>query len=596
MYAAKYAILLSRRGIEIWRSISMKKKAAPVLAIVLLIVIVAGIGFLTRVIKKYTPSSEVMSSQEYFGLDHEGEAAIVAGSEILPYKGKILNEVAYVDYQAVKEVLNDYFYWDSENNTMLYTMPTDVVQIPAGSNSYTADGKTQSLNYNIVLIDGTETYIALDFVKQYTDISYETFHDPDRIVINNEWGDMTVASIRKAGKVRNLGGIKSPILREVEKNEVVRILEPMEDWTKILTQDGYIGYIKNDRLVKERTETRISDFVAPEYTNIQKDYKINLVWHQTTSMDANYNIIYDIANVKKVNTISPTWFSIASNDGTLDSLALADYVDTAHSNHMEVWPLVDNFSENIDFTAVMNSTSARNKIENQLIAAAIEYSFDGINVDFENISEDAADGYIQFMRELSVMCRKNGIVLSVDVPVPMDFTAHYNRKALGEVCDYLMIMGYDEHYAGSKEEGSVASLSWVKQGVADTLAEVPADQVILGMPFYTRVWALTPQSSSDNQDESADTDYEVSSQIYGMRAADTLLASNNATKTWLEDCGQNYSEFKNGDVIYKVWLEDSSSAEQRLKLIDENKLAGASFWKLGFETNSIWDTIIKYIN
>ena len=241
----------------------MKKKAAPVLAIVLLIVIVAGIGFLTRVIKKYTPSSEVMSSQEYFGLDHEGEAAIVAGSEILPYKGKILNEVAYVDYQAVKEVLNDYFYWDSENNTMLYTMPTDVVQIPAGSNSYTADGKTQSLNYNIVLIDGTETYIALDFVKQYTDISYETFHDPDRIVINNEWGDMTVASIRKAGKVRNLGGIKSPILREVEKNEVVRILEPMEDWTKILTQDGYIGYIKNDRLVKERTETRISDFVAP---------------------------------------------------------------------------------------------------------------------------------------------------------------------------------------------------------------------------------------------------------------------------------------------------------------------------------------------
>ena len=411
----------------------MKKKAAPVLAIVLLIVIVAGIGFLTRVIKKYTPSSEVMSSQEYFGLDHEGEAAIVAGSEILPYKGKILNEVAYVDYQAVKEVLNDYFYWDSENNTMLYTMPTDVVQIPAGSNSYTADGKTQSLNYNIVLIDGTETYIALDFVKQYTDISYETFHDPDRIVINNEWGDMTVASIRKAGKVRNLGGIKSPILREVEKNEVVRILEPMEDWTKILTQDGYIGYIKNDRLVKERTETRISDFVAPEYTNIQKDYKINLVWHQTTSMDANYNIIYDIANVKKVNTISPTWFSIASNDGTLDSLALADYVDTAHSNHMEVWPLVDNFSENIDFTAVMNSTSARNKIENQLIAAAIEYSFDGINVDFENISEDAADGYIQFMRELSVMCRKNGIVLSVDVPVPMDFTAHYNRKALGEV-------------------------------------------------------------------------------------------------------------------------------------------------------------------
>lgn len=566
----------------------MKKKAAPVLAIVLLIVIVAGIGFLTRVIKKYTPSSEVMSSQEYFGLDHEGEAAIVAGSEILPYKGKILNEVAYVDYQAVKEVLNDYFYWDSENNTMLYTMPTDVVQIPAGSNSYTADGKTQSLNYNIVLIDGTETYIALDFVKQYTDISYETFHDPDRIVINNEWGDMTVASIRKAGKVRNLGGIKSPILREVEKNEVVRILEPMEDWTKILTQDGYIGYIKNDRLVKERTETRISDFVAPEYTNIQKDYKINLVWHQTTSMDANYNIIYDIANVKKVNTISPTWFSIASNDGTLDSLALADYVDTAHSNHMEVWPLVDNFSENIDFTAVMNSRSARNKIENQLIAAAIEYSFDGINVDFENISEDAADGYIQFMRELSVMCRKNGIVLSVDVPVPMDFTAHYNRKALGEVCDYLMIMGYDEHYAGSEEAGTVASLSFEEEGIQNTLQEVAAEKVVSGIPFYTRLWCTTT-----NEDGTT----TVTSEAMGMNQAQQTLENNQVEASWDETTGQNYAQF-NGESgeLYQIWLEDTESLTKKLELIKNYDLGGVAEWKLGLEDDSVWDLIAKYIS
>ena len=566
----------------------MKKKAAPVLAIVLLIVIVAGIGFLTRVIKKYTPSSEVMSSQEYFGLDHEGEAAIVAGSEILPYKGKILNEVAYVDYQAVKEVLNDYFYWDSENNTMLYTMPTDVVQIPAGSNSYTADGKTQSLNYNIVLIDGTETYIALDFVKQYTDISYETFHDPDRIVINNEWGDMTVASIRKAGKVRNLGGIKSPILREVEKNEVVRILEPMEDWTKILTQDGYIGYIKNDRLVKERTETRISDFVAPEYTNIQKDYKINLVWHQTTSMDANYNIIYDIANVKKVNTISPTWFSIASNDGTLDSLALADYVDTAHSNHMEVWPLVDNFSENIDFTAVMNSTSARNKIENQLIAAAIEYSFDGINVDFENISEDAADGYIQFIRELSVMCRKNGIVLSVDVPVPMDFTAHYNRKALGEVCDYLMIMGYDEHYAGSEEAGTVASLSFEEEGIQNTLQEVAAEKVVSGIPFYTRLWCTTT-----NEDGTT----TVTSEAMGMNQAQQTLENNQVEASWDETTGQNYAQF-NGESgeLYQIWLEDTESLTRKLELIKNYDLGGVAEWKLGLEDDSVWDLIAKYIS
>ena len=566
----------------------MKKKAAPILAVVLLIVVVAGIGFLTRLIQKYTPSSEVMDSQEYFGLNSEDEAAIVVDSEILPYKGKIIDEVAYVDYQAVKDELNDYFYWDSENNTMLYTMPTDIVQIPAGSSSYTADGKAQSLTYNIVLIDGSQTYISLDFVKQYTDISFEIFHEPDRIVINKVRGDVTVASIRKKGKVRTLGGIKSPILREVEKNEVVRILEPMEDWTKILTQDGYIGYIKNDRLVKERTETITSDFTAPEYTNIEKNYKINMVWHQTTSMDANYNIIYDIANVKKVNTISPTWFSIAANDGTLDSLALSDYVETAHNNNMEVWPLIDNFSENIDFAKVMNSTSSRNKIQNQLIAAAIEYSFDGINVDFENISEDAADGYVQFVRELSVMCRKNGIVLSVDVPVPMDFTAHYNRKALGEVCDYVIIMGYDEHYAGSEAAGSVASLSFEEEGIKNTLTDVAASKIISGIPFYTRLWCTTT-----NEDGTT----SVTSEAMGMSTAQQTLENNQAESTWDETTGQNYAEFTGSDgALYQMWLEDSKSLTKKLELIKNYNLAGVAEWKLGLEDDSVWDLIAKYIS
>jgi spore germination protein YaaH len=148
-------------------------------------------------------------------------------------------------------------------------------------------------------------------------------------------------------------------------------------------------------------------------------------------------------------------------------------------------------------------------------------------------------------------------------------------------------MGYDEHYSGS-EVGSVASLSWVRQGVLDTLQEVPADQIILGMPFYTRVWALTASEGSDTYDN-------VTSQAYGMRAASDLLASCGATETWLDDCGQNYAEFISGDTLYQVWLEDASSAEARLKVMDENHLAGAAFWKLGLETSDIWDTILKYM-
>lgn len=566
----------------------MVKKKVPVVPIAVLIVIVVVIGFVTNLVKKYTPTSEVMDSMEYFGLSSEDEAALILHDSVSAYKGIIAGETCYVDYEAVKNELNNRFYWDSEANLMLYTTPDDIIEIPAGGKEYTATGKTESAAYEIVRVDGAKTYLALDFVQKYTNLEYEMFKEPNRIVITSDWGEKTVASIRKKGKVRYQGGIKSPILREVEKNETVTVLEPMEDWTGVITQDGYFGYIRNDRLKDQKTEKYERAFDEPEYTSVTKDYKINLVWHQISNMDSNYSIIYDIANVKGVNTISPTWFTIASNDGTLDSFALADYVETAHKNDMEVWPLVDNFSESIDTTTVLKSTASREKMENQLIAAAIQYGFDGINVDFENIPEEAADGYLQFMRELSVKCRKNGLVLSVDVPVPMPFTEHYNREELGTVCDYVIMMGYDEHYYGSEEAGSVASLSFENQGILSMREDVPAEKIISGIPFYTRLW---------NTQEQADGTTLVTSEAMGMSDAAQILENNNVEASWDETTSQNYAEFEGDDgSLYQIWLEDDKSIEEKMTLVKDYGLAGVAAWKLGFENSSVWDVILKYVS
>lgn len=564
----------------------MKKKAAPFLAVAVLVLTVAAIGGITGIVKKYTPTSEVMKAEQYFGLNGEKEAALIIQDKVSEYKGMIVDDIPYVDYDAVKKVLNKRFFWDSESNLMLFATPMDVIEIPAGGTEYSAAGKKNSESYEIVRVDGEKTYIALEFVKKYTDLKYEMFHEPDRIVITNEWGEKTVANIRKKAKMRYQGGIKSPILREVEKNEVVTILEPMEDWTGILTQDGYIGYIKNDRLVEERTETVNSEFVQPDYTNVRKDYKINMVWHQISNMDSNYSIIYDIANIKGVNTISPTWYSIISNEGEVSSLAEAAYVQTAHNNDMEVWALIDNFNESVDTTKVLNSTSAREKIINKVIAEAIEFEFDGINVDFESVPEEAADGYLQFIRELSVKCRKNGLVLSVDVPVPMPFSMHYDRTELGTVCDYVIVMGYDEHYYGS-DAGSVASLGFENQGILDTRKEVPAEKIISGIPFYTRLW---------NTETLADGTTSVTSEALGMSEAKQRLENNNVEYAWNEETSQNYAEFEGADgSLYQIWLEDEKSIEEKMKLVKDYGLGGVASWKLGFENDSIWDVILKYV-
>jgi spore germination protein YaaH len=247
----------------------------------------------------------------------------------------------------------------------------------------------------------------------------------------------------------------------------------------------------------------------------------------------------------------------------------------------------------VDTTYVLSHTSVRQNLVNQIISAAIQYNLDGINLDFEALDgTGVGDSYIQFVRELSLKCANNGIVLSVDNYVPSAYTAFYDRAEQALFADYVVIMGYDEHFAGDDEAGSVASLSWVTDAVQNTLVEVPSDQIILGMPFYTRVWCKTPNN------DASDTEiiYSLTSQAYGMSSASKLVESNNAEKVWLDDCGQFYAEYESDGSTYMIWLEDSSSAEERLRLLDTYSLAGASFWKLGFETSDIWDTVIKYIN
>lgn len=556
----------------------MRKKILPVAAALILIVIVAIIGVISKIVEKYTPTDETITGEEYFGITQADEVGVILQDELAEYKGLNENGVMYLNIQVVKDSLNSRFYWDEKEQVMVYTTPTDIIKIPADQQAYTVSGKEETADYVIVRTDDGGPYIAADFVQKYTNMEYTVFENPTRMLITYKWGEITYADIRKQDFIRLEAGIKSVIIATASRGDKVAVLEQQDEWSKVRTEDGFIGYIPNKKLGATYQEISSREFEEPNYTSLKQESKVNLVWHQITNMDSNYNLVYDIADMTGVNTISPTWFSISSNSGDISSLAYDGYVTEAHEKGLKVWGLVDNFSTEIDTATVLNSTSARENLTNQLIAAAIQYKLDGINVDFESLTEDAAEGYVQFMRELSVKCRNNSLVLSVDVPVPMPYTQFYNRQELGIVADYVIIMGYDEHYVGS-EEGSVASLSFEETGIQDTLEEVSADKIISGIPFYTRLWKI-------------DSEGEVSSEAIGMDTADEYMTGNNVTTNWSEETSQDYGEYQDSEGnTYKIWLENEASIAEKVKLVKEYNLAGVAAWKLGFERASIWEVI-----
>ena len=560
----------------------MKRRMGPAGLAMVLIVIVAVLGVAWKFIDRYIPSKEMVDAAEYFGVYAEGDAGIVFGAEAEKGKAFEKDGQIYIAQEFVNEQLNDHFYRDAAGNQMIFTTAEDIMYIPDNSMEYTTLSGSGAVPYAITVTQEEQCYIALDFVKQYSDIECSRAEEPLRIVIQKGTETRTLGNITKEEAVRIDMGIKSSVLTTAGSGDTVTVLEQGEEWTKVRTSDGYVGFVRNKRLDNIHTEDVASGFTEPEYTSIHREDGVNLVWHQTDSQESNAAFETDMENVTGVNVVSPTWFSISTNAGDITSLANADYVAAAHGRGMEVWGLLDNFSADISTLQVLSDTTSRGQLIQQLLAEARTYQLDGINVDIEALQEEASDCYIQFMRELSVYCRKEGLVLSVDVPPPYDFNAHYNRAALGEVVDYVIIMGYDEHYVGS-EPGSVASLSFERNGITGTLETVPKEKIISGIPFYTRLWKTSPSG-------------DVSSEAIGMNTADERLAQYQVTANWSQEHSQDYAEFTDAEGNFcQIWLENEASIEEKMKLVQEYDLAGVAAWKLGLERASIWEIISKYM-
>ena len=573
----------------------MKKNALPVLIIVGLIVLILIFLGISALIEKYTPTDERKNLFEYYNITDESQVAITLDNEVLDSYGTLVNGEVYLDFDFVYEYLNSRFYWDANENILLYTTSTDIISAAAESNSYMTGKSSADFGKTVVKATAESALIHLDFVSAYTNMSYEYYESPARIVITSRWGDVTVADVKNNTYVRVEGSIKSPILADVEKGTSLTILEEGNNWVKVSTSDGITGYVESKNLSKTSVKTLVSDKQEETFHHIKKDKPINLLWHQVTNTSANSKISSVLSDSKGVNVVSPTWFKIKDNEGNVSSIASSDYVDYCHNHDVEVWGLVSNFEvDAVDTTYVLTHTSARQNLVNQLIAKALQYNLDGINVDFESMNgPEVGDAYIQFLRELSIKCENNDIILSTDVAVPAAYNDFYSYGEQGVFVDYIIIMGYDEHYGQASGEGSVASLNWTEEAVSNMLAEgVPADQIVLGIPFYTKLWSLTPRS----EENSSEVTYVIGFENLGMNSAKKWMNSNVEEPVWLEDCGQYYGEINKDGVIYKMWLEDTTSLEKRLQMLKSYNLAGAAFWKSGLEAAEAWDVIIKYIN
>ena len=568
----------------------MKNKKRITIGVVVVLLALAAI-LAVIMLKKFAPNKTHMSLTKYFQVTDQGMMPVVLEDDICGLKAIEKDGHIYVDREFVTEKLNHRFYWDANENMLLYTTSTQLISAALNSKDCYINNKSRdSKDYTIAVAQDNVVYVALDYVQQYTAMDYKQYKKPNRIVIHTVYNkDISYADAKDDVQIRNKQSIKSPILQDVKSGQKLRVLAGENKDTgfmKVMSESGVIGYVQAKKMKETYKKQSETTFREESYSHILMDKQVNLVWHQVTNQSANGRLSGLLSATKGVNVVAPTWFETSDNDGNVTSLASDSYVQTAHQAGVQVWALCSDFGPKMKIGKVLGTTSKRQKLVKNLIAEAIRYDLDGINIDFENVKKDSGEDFIQFVRELGIMCRNNGVVLSIDnYPPAGGISAYYNRKEQAEVADYVITMSYYEHYAGSKEAGPVSSISYVTNSIQEVGEEVPAEQMVIALPFYSRHWKEKTKGGKA----------KLSSEACSMKGAQTVLKDSGKKATWDDATGMNYVEYTESGTVHKIWIEDAKSLELKMKAVSDANLGGVAFWKLGLEDASVWNMIEKYV-
>ena len=567
----------------------MIKKLNPIM-IIIPVVVIAIISAVILVLGKkldFSGSNNTeVSLTDYYKLP-EGEARLVVDLIKSDENAVIKGGKTYLPYSVAEKMMPRIFY-DALDDVAVYTTATEKYVYTAGEKEYQVNGKDETEEVPSFIEDGGNLYVALDFIEKWHEMKADVYENPGRVVIFDENNaDYDYAGLKSDTALREAGDKKEPILKELKEGEKVYLLEGTgNDYTRVFTGDGVTGYIKTSDLDTDNIEHKKYSFDREKedagYTSITRDEPIVLGWHQVTSTAANSSWGTALAKAEGLNVISPTWFGVADSEGEVTSLASKDYVTKLKAINVDVWPLISDFNKDVDYNRLFMSTTTRGNLIKNIIYFIEEYNLDGINIDFEHIKSSYAAGYIEFLRELSIEMRSRKKVLSVDNYIPLEFNAFYNIKEQGIVSDYLCVMAYDEHYSGSPKAGSVSSLSWVKNSIENTAKSAPTKKLIVGLPFYTRLWREAHTG-------------KLTSRALSMDGGLNLVNSNKAKKEWDKEKGQYYAEWKDGKDRMRIWLEEEKSLEAKLKLVEKDKVAGIAFWKLGLERKEAWDSVTDWL-
>ena len=455
------------------------------------IIVVAILVWLAFLILKYAPN--------YVNTEISDKTNLVINNSNVTGDLKkdviIENGVIYVSMEDIENFFDPYIYYDEKYNQIITTSENQVTSMVIGENTMVNNGTSVQTSGTVIERDDTY-YIPFSSFKDTYNVDISYIESTNTITVDSKDRRYVLADSAKNSNVKAYPTTFSRTVDTIEEKETVTIVQNAEGknnvvdgWVEVRTDTGKLGYVKENTLG--------DDYVVRETIETKKqiDGKISMVWDY-------YSEYYTAPDrfgedIQGINVVSPTFFTLVDEGkGEIyDNAGEAgkQYVEWAHSNGYMVWPSISNNSY-IETTAeIMRDYNLRQDLIENIISLIVQYDLDGINIDFEYMHDEDKDLFSRFIIELKPRLNEMGAVLSVDVTAPdgsEEWSLCFDRHVIGDVADYIVFMAYDQYGNSSAVAGTNSGYDWVKANVDKFLGqeEVKAEKLILGLPFYTRLW------------------------------------------------------------------------------------------------------------
>ena len=544
---------------------SNKKRIYKIIVIVMFLVV---IGFILNIAPNYI-------------IDNSGKIGIIINNNDVTKSLKndiyVENDIVYISSKDVANFFDGSIYYDNKYDQIITCSDTKVATLGINKQEIYINSSKVSINGSVTKKDNN-FYLPFSEMEKVYNVEI-TYNKNSKIVtIDSLDRKQEKANSAKDCDIKYLATDLSKTVDKVKKGDTLIVVSNKDNngWIKVRTENGIMGYVKeiaNLRTVRENMED-----------TKQIDGKVSLVWDYYSEY---VNAPIRTEKIEGVNVVSPSFAvlkklgqgEIITNIGTQGKA----YIDWAHSNNYKVWPMVSNNGMKETISEIINDYKLREKLINNILNMAVEYNIDGINIDFENIYEKDKDMFSRFIIELAPRLKEYGMVLSVDVTAPdggEDWSMCYDRNEISKAVDYIVFMAYDQYGSTSPKEGTTAGADWVEVNIRKFLGQegVDKEKIILGMPFYTRLWK--------------ETDGKISSTVVSMKSVDSTIPQT-VERQWNDDLKQNYVEYQLNGSTYKMWIEDEESIKAKFELLKQYNLAGAAYWAKDRETQNIWNIIAE---